>query len=67
MFTMKANQKATTQAKSALNVLSGAGVTSKSLWKALRTTAVRTSDHKLEFADGSVLRFVPESASYLAV
>jgi hypothetical protein len=58
-----------TEAGAALNLLRNlsTSMSRSSIWDALRPRAVKASDEKLEFADGSSLLFNTQTAGYLAI
>ncbi len=62
--------KTPTQALSSANVLTAAtraGNAARALWDALCRQAVSVQPNALTFADGSTLRFIPQSSSYVAL
>lgn len=58
----------TTEARSAMNVIAehSTSIPVKSLWVMLSQRAIRAAADKLEFADGSVLRFDERTCGFLA-
>lgn len=55
-----------TVARSAQNILQSTGLSRQSVWAAMRARAVRAESNKLEFADGSILRFDPQASGFIA-
>lgn len=58
----------TTEARSAMNVIAehSSSIPAGRLWDMMAQRAVATSEDKLEFADGSVLRFNAQTSGFLA-
>lgn len=56
-----------TQARSSANVLAAAGNAARALWDVLRGQAVSAQPDALTFADGSTLRYIPASSTYVAL
>lgn len=58
----------TSQARAAMNIITqhSASLPTKSLWEMLSQRAVKSTEDKLEFGDGSVLRYDAQTSGFLA-